>query len=223
MIVTTSFRDAQAYELNWCMNALDIKGSNWDATISNYVTNRRKEIVDRFHYFFDGKMEWEDFIKYTTQKVCMEIGSGPFPLTTFLHWSGQRILIDPLIQNYINKAMELGLYHIFNNQTPHAQMAEDMITKYTNYVDGCIICRNILDHSQDWRTIVKNIGMYARKDSYLLIWSDLKHDPGVVGHFDIADSKQILLDEITDNKFSFIKETTIKSLDLNFGGIFRKN
>lgn len=205
-IYTAEFLAAQSYEL----------ASNNNYTIDNYkfktettlLLNSIKEFkksgeIIKFsdlsvwdflktEFFNDSIDEFEKFITKMKDKNNLEVGCGPCGLLNSLYWFENRTIIDPLIDGY--KQYQLSLYgESWFNQDGlicYSKPAETTIESLVGKIDGFVICRNCIDHTQDWRLIMENIGKYSAIGSYFLFWSDLFHFNGTdSGHFNITNDK----------------------------------
>jgi hypothetical protein len=68
-----------------------------------------------------------------------------------------------------------------------AKPADTYIPELKDSVDGVIICQNALDHTPNWCFILSNISSYAKRGSYLYLWTDIQHPiANPVGHFSIT-------------------------------------
>ncbi|MGB2762529.1 MAG: hypothetical protein WBC21_03235 [Minisyncoccales bacterium] len=146
------------------------KGDFWSGP---YDANGHNVISDFFH---NNESEWRSFANTIHNKTCLEIGSGPAGYLLLWHWARKRIIIDPLILQYKKLASEFGADKLFSsNLVLHEKPAEIFIDELDKSIDGCIVCRNTLDHCENPYLVLRNIARYAKPGCILLLWTDLYH------------------------------------------------
>lgn len=141
--------------------------------------------------FFVGNEElWGRFVEHVRSRKCLEIGSGPFGYLAPCNWMSDRVIIDPLVDQYREYQIKLAGDTLFTKDVvTYARPAESLVPELVGQVDGCIVCRNALDHCEDPLTVVHNVGLYAGSGAYLLLWTDLWHLTGLdEGHRNITRS-----------------------------------
>ncbi len=154
--------------------------------------------------FFQNDLQtWEQFANNVKDKTCLEIGSGPVGYLLQWFWVKRRIVIDPLIFGYRDLAKEMNAPELFDPEVVlYNQVAEEMISTLDQSIDGCIICRNTLDHCEDAYRILDNISRYAKPGCRLLLWTDLYHNFGHdEGHHNITKDPKQFEDEIVKRGF----------------------
>jgi hypothetical protein len=158
-------------------------------------------------WFQGDERLFETFVEHVRDRRCLEIGSGPFGYLAPTYWIRDRVVIDPLVDLYREHQLEVAGATFFENVTTHAVPAEQPIAELRGTVDGCIVCRNALDHCDDPLTIVANIGEYAAEGCYLLLWSDLWHLDGAdEGHRNITRSADAFAALVRGVGFEIVKE-----------------
>jgi len=218
---TDSYKAAQTYELACnndfveknidCINVFKkLFGDIKEFKKNGYITDISKgfswqTIIEEF---FKGSVsDFYEFIEKIKYKNNLEIGSGPCGLLNSLYWIEKRNIIEPLIKEYKQKQIELYGETLFDNSINlYSQPAEIIIQELINNIDGVIICRNCLDHTQDWKIIVENISKYAALGSYLLLWTDLFHIGTDAGHFNITKDKKYFIEYVQNLGYEIINE-----------------
>lgn len=161
--------------------------------------------------FFGGdQATFSTFIAHVRDRVCLEIGSGPYGYLGPAYWIKNRKVIEPLIDKY--RSYELTNYgRTF--WTPDVETfatpAENIIPKLRGAIDGAIICRNALDHMEDPLGVLNAISEYAAPGCYLLFWTDIWHNGGTdIGHRNITRSIDVMPKIITGLGFEIQKTCT---------------
>ncbi len=88
-----------------------------------------------------------------------------------------------------------------------------------NQIDGVIVCRNTLDHGEYPYKVLDNIGKYAKRGCYLLLWTDLYHTGGHdAGHRNITNDRDAFRDYIVKLGFRIIRGFAKTGRDtINYG------
>jgi hypothetical protein len=137
-----------------------------------------------------------------------------------------QIAIDPLINQYIQIENELFNCTFFDNFKVYDTPAEMLVEELVDNVDGYIICRNTIDHSEDPFSILNVISKYAKKGCYFLFWCDIWHiNGGDTGHHCITHSNEVMDNFL--NALGFEKIITMNSIRdskqfIDYGGVFIK-
>ena len=223
-----SFKKAQIYEIQ--------SNNRWQENNSKVLLEelnkykKGKEIswtsengwLDEF--FDSSKNEFLKFNDEIKSKNNLEIGPGPFGFLQCLYWLKNRITIDPLLNEYRDKQIEIlgESWYSDKNQKFYSQPAEIYISELENSIDGFIVCRNCLDHCQDWKKVLENISKYSKIGSYFLLWTDLTHGSPDDGHFHITDNMDYFKNIIEDLGYEIIREKSLQSGELNFGCFAKK-
>jgi hypothetical protein len=95
----------------------------------------------------------------------------------------------------------------------YALPGEETVPELVGAVDGCIVCRNALDHTDDPLMVLNNIADYAAPGCYFLFWTDLWHLAGLdEGHRNITKSIAVM-DRLMDGLgFELLKRgATVRS------------
>jgi hypothetical protein len=178
--------------------------------------------------WFQGDNElWDSFAAHVRTRRCLEIGSGPFGYLGPAPWIENRVIIDPLIDFYRDEELRVAGSTFFTEDVrTYASPAEHLVPELRGTIDGCIVCRNALDHTDDPLTVLNNVGDYARSGCYLLLWSDLWHLAGLDdGHRNITRSATVM-DRLLDGLgFDILKiGATVRSGDdfIEYGRLARK-
>jgi hypothetical protein len=156
-------------------------------------------------WFQEDTALFSQFVEHVRNKKCLEIGSGPFGFLGPAYWIKDRVIIDPLINAYRDEELQLLGQTFFTEEIetiPH--QAETFVEGLS--VDGCIVCRNALDHCEDPLTVLGNIGSYAAPGCYLLLWTDIWHLQDLdAGHKNITRSATALETYIKGLGFEVVK------------------
>lgn len=175
-------RKAQKYELRSSREFLEEHFRKMYKVYERHQHQTASEFgkyLEKDEFFRDSKKAAQTVAKHVNGKTCLEIGPGPYG--ELLNWTlaKRRIIIDPLLDDYIRLSKEMyGKTWYTGKLELFSQVAEDMIPEYDHAVDGMIICRNALDHCADPLKVLTNLGRYATSGCYLLLWTDLWHIHG---------------------------------------------
>jgi SAM-dependent methyltransferase len=203
------FQSAQRYEMRSASAFMDEHFEQyWMDLASRRADGELTHDSDDAAWFRDDKDLWDAFIRHTTARVAMEVGSGPFGYLAYASWPGKRLIVDPLIDEYVSyqkarfgKTLFTGEFVLFN------KTAETFVPELEGAVDGFIVCRNCLDHTEDPLSVIVNISRYAAPGSYLLLWSDLWHlGPLDEGHRNITRSERVIRLLLEAVGYSVIKD-----------------
>ena len=183
-----SHRLAQGYELLSARRTMRRALHSWLAVVQGARGAPPQGADDQW---FCGSQElFAQFVAHTKDRTSLEIGSGPMGQLASWPWIRRRIVIDPLIEKY--RAYQLrrfGKTVWTDDIETHACAAESVIPELRGKIDGAIICRNALDHTEDPLSVLAAIAQYAAPGCYLLLWTDIWHLGGVtIGHRNITKS-----------------------------------
>lgn len=130
------------------------------------------------------------FIDHVKSRTNLEIGSGPVGYLAPRAWMGRRIVIDPLVNEYRSYQLKRFGKTIWSGDIhTYARSAEHVVGNLRGTIDGAIVCRNALDHTEDPLGVLAAISEYAAPGCYLLLWSDIWHLRGLtIGHRNITKS-----------------------------------
>lgn len=212
---TFSHTDAQAFEFNfgvkWMKKGeLERSYTYWEQAKKEGIysqTAYERITANTSPHFFQDKNEFDDFCRKTDGKKCLEIGSSTEGILVYFPWLTKRNLIDPLTAKYRKVQLNDWGKTIFTDDIKiHDQVAEVVIPELIGKVDGAIICRNTLDHTDDPWKILENMGAYAAEGCTLLLWTDIWHfnltDPG---HKNIVEDPAVLENKIKDLGFEIMR------------------
>jgi hypothetical protein len=178
--------------------------------------------------WFQGDEDlWEAFVAHVRNRRCLEIGSGPFGFLGPSPWIEDRTIIDPLIDFYREEELRIAGATFFTEDVRAIALpAEEVVSDLVGRIDGCIVSRNALDHTEDPLTILDNIGQYAAAGCYLLLWTDIWHLKGAdAGHRNITRSEAVM-DRLLDGLgFDILKNgAKIRSEEdyIEYGRLARK-
>lgn len=180
------------------------------------------------HEFFKGSVEeFNYFIEKIKDKTSLEVGSGPCGLLNVLYQLKSRIFIEPLLDGYRKKQLSLlGKTWFSEDVICYSQPAEILIPELIGKIDGMIICRNCIDHTQDWKYIMNNISQYASPGCHFLFWADLYHlNGGDDGHFNVTDDKDYFRRYVKDIGFEIHSEWEMPEAErkcINLGFVAKK-
>jgi hypothetical protein len=185
-----SHRIAQTYELLSSQRTIRRAGPTWFATALAAGETGAPASEANDQWFCGNHALSEQFITYAKTRTNLEVGSGPMGHLAGRPWMGRRIVIDPLVDKY--RAYQL---HRFGKTVwtddirTYACPSENLIPELRGAVDGSIICRNALDHTEDPLGVLAAIAQYAAPGCYLLLWTDIWHLRGLtIGHRNITKS-----------------------------------
>ena len=213
-----NFNIAQKHELEW--QAKYIR-TVLPPFYKEWKENKDKPILTS--WFTDGE---DIFLSHINGKSGMDIGCGSIPALRASHGLSRRIVVDPLADEYrkIQEAEFGGSF--FEGLTIEPKPAEEKLSQYVNAIDGVIIFRNAMDHSEDPLRILFNISIYAMRGCYLLFWSDLWHNLGTdSGHKNITrcpDAIYALLNGLGFRQVRGIGSQHNDDTHIEYGGIFIK-
>jgi hypothetical protein len=137
---------------------------------------------------------WDRFVEHVRGRLCLEIGSGPFGYLALARWIDRRAVIDPLVDFYRSEELRVAGGTFFDESVEtYAQAAEKPVSELRRRVEGCIVCRNALDHTEDPLAVLGNIADYAAPGCYFLFWTDLWHLHGPnEGHRNITRRPEVM-------------------------------
>jgi len=159
--------------------------------------------------WFRGDVElFNSWAEHVRNRKCLEIGSGPFGHIAPCYWMKDRVIIEPLIDQYRNAQLELTGKTFFTADIKcYASPAEQIIPELIGKVDGFITCRNALDHCEDPMTILLNLADYAAPGCWFLLWTDIWHLAGLdAGHHNITKSQRAMDAYLTGLGFEILKK-----------------
>jgi len=159
------------------------------------------------HDFFRDIENYKKFLNNIQDKNCLEIGSGPVGFLGLMPWIEKRTIIDPLLEKYRDFQLSyFGKTFFTDDIKKYSQNAEVIIPQLENSVDGCIVVRNALDHSQNPWKILENISKYACTGCWLLLWTDLWHLRDIGGeHRNIIKDKDVFEKKLINLGFKIKK------------------
>lgn len=162
---------------------------------------------DSNQWFQGDSIAWNEFVEHVRNKKCLEIGSGPFGFLSFCYWIKDRVIIDPLIDEYKN--FQKGCFDktfFTDDIKTYSKNSELLIEDLVGKVDGAIICRNALDHCDNPFEVLDNVAKYATKGCYFLLWTDIWHlGPLDEGHRNITNSSEDLDRKMIELGFKILK------------------
>jgi hypothetical protein len=160
------------------------------------------------HWFQGDRELWDGFAAHVRTRRCLEIGSGPFGYLGPAPWIADRVIIDPLIDFYRDEELRVAGSTFFTQDVrTYALPAEEVVPELLGTVDGCIVCRNALDHTYDPLAVLNNIADYSRAGCYLLFWTDLWHLAGLDdGHRNITQSTPLMDKLLSGMGFDILKK-----------------
>jgi len=184
------FSKAQVHELNYHVRyIMNHFPKEWE---DMKIRKQNGEIDFDVNDYFEGNVEqFEIFLNHIKDKKILEIGSGCIPDTKEFYNVKDRIIIDPLADEYRRAEEKYFNRSFFEGYTVYSQRAEDRIEGLK--VDGMIFFQNALDHTDDPLSILDNISEYAMPGCYLIFFSDIWHIiPPNAGHRSITRSVPIM-------------------------------
>lgn len=150
---------------------------------------------------------WNKFVKRVKTRKCLEVGSGPFGFLAPCYWIRDRVIVDPLIDDYRSfQVSNFGNTLFTDDIVTYSQPGEKLIDELVGNVDGFIVCRNAIDHCENPMAVLSNFSKYASKGCYLLLWTDIWHLSGIdEGHRNITRSVEELDTFMTSIGFSIVR------------------
>ena len=186
------FNQAQIHELSYHVRYIKNHfPDEWEALERRKLTG---DIDFDVNDYFEGNQEqFEIFLNHIEGKKSLEIGCGCIPDTKEFYKVKDRIVLDPLADNY-KKVEEMYFNRsFFEGYTIYNQKAEERIDELVGKVDGMIYFQNALDHTDDPLSILDNVSEYAMPGCYLIFFSDIWHIiPPNAGHRSITRSVPIM-------------------------------
>ena len=136
-------------------------------------------------------------------------------------------MVDPLTDVYRTEELRVAGGTFFDEGvTTFAQPAERVIDELVGRVDGVVVCRNALDHTDDPLRILWNVARYAAPGCYFLFWTDIWHLAGLDdGHRNITRESRVMDGLLSGLGFEFLKEgASIRDPDeyIEYGRLARK-
>jgi hypothetical protein len=167
-----------------------------------------------------------DYFKEKENNKWLEIGVGSYGSLFTWWWLNDRTVIEPLYKEYYDLQFNKYGETLVDSKVKHYNTnAEILIDELVNTIDGFVICHNTLDHLNEPKKVISNIGQYMKKDSYLFLQSDLYHckdDPGDA-HLNIFKSKKEIIDILKSNLLDpIIQFDYPERPSLNYGCLARK-
>jgi hypothetical protein len=204
-----SHKIAQYYELLSAQRSIRRAGGPWltvarDAR-EDATAPRHGAVGDQ--WFCGNEPLFAEFIAHVKDRANLEIGSGPMGHLASRPWMRRRIVVDPLIEKYRSYQLRRFGDTVWTGDIEtHACAAENVIPELRDAIDGSIICRNALDHTEDPLSVLSAISQYATPGCYLLLWSDIWHSGGVtIGHRNITRSPAAMDALLTGFGFDIIQ------------------
>ena len=146
--------------------------------------------------------------EFSESQMILDVGCGSKPS---LDWftSGDKYYLDPLLNDYL-KIKEVKKYWEDKPKKnlisePAENLKSDLVNKFS-----FVLCWNVLDHTFDFKKIIKNISMYLKKDGVALIGNDI-HKPAHIGHPGVK-SEDYFFNEI-EKYFKIEREEDSHSMD----------
>lgn len=221
-----NFEKAQNYELNYATKVIN---EDFKSIYLKWLDCKNQGSLwqDEHNQWFQGDKEsWNQFVEWVKDKKCLEIGSGPFGFLAPCHWIKDRVIIEPLVDEYRRIQLSLGGTFFTPDIKTYNQKAETIIEDLVGKVNGFIVCRNALDHCESPMIVLHNITKYATKGCYFLLWTDIWHKDGVdEGHSNITTSTEELDKMMLNYEFSIIKYgARIRNPEhfIEYGRLFKK-
>jgi hypothetical protein len=179
-----SHQRAQIYELLSAQRTIRRAGQSWFESASSSAVPT-SEVGDQ--WFQGNEALSVEFITHVKSRTSLETGSGPMG---HLAGMGRRIVIDPLIDKYRSYQIKRFGRTVWTDDIhTYSCAAESVISELKGAIDGSIICRNALDHTNDPLAVLAAISQYAAPGCYFLLWTDIWHLHGLtIGHRNITKS-----------------------------------
>lgn len=185
---------AQKYEMGFANKMIRDHFQRLQSKFETKIKNNEFYHNSDNQFFGKNDSLWNEFIAKTTGKTALEIGSGPFGFLCFATWPKERHIIDPLINSYREAHLKNFNTTLFTKDIKtHSISAETFVPELKGKIDGFIVCRNCIDHTEDPWKILYNISQYAAVGSYLLFWADIWHIDGAnEGHRNVTKDGQVI-------------------------------
>jgi len=207
------YNKAQHYELEGQIYFLETNREIFSNYFEVFEESRKNNRFDDHGLidFFGSEEKWRKFCLdiRDSEKICLEIGSGPMGIIARWYWVKNKILIEPLLNEYKETSLKLfGKTFLTDDIKLYSQKAEIFIKDLDNKIDGCIVSTNALDHAEDPLKILQNISKYAKKGCRFIFWSTLYYPHGYnEGHRNIVKTKEEFERILED--LGFIIETVV--------------
>lgn len=209
-VFNSSFRHdrAQKYELKYALNLIR---TDFPEVFKKWESARSRGSLWQSaddQWFCGNDKLWNSFVNYVKDRKCLEIGSGPFGYLALFPEIRDRVIIEPLVDEFRKCQLEtLGSTFFSEDIFTIAKPAEELVVEIESKIDGFIVCRNALDHCEDPLTVLYNISRYAASGCYLLLWTDIWHlvHPDE-GHHNITKSGNVLDALLSGLGFDIIQE-----------------
>ena len=181
---------AQRYEVLSARRSIRRAGRSWLDIALNAKERPAPAGDANDQWFLGNEPVHAAFVEHVKQRINLEIGSGPMGHLAARPWMGRRIVIDPLVDKYRSYQLKrFGQTVWIDDILTYACPAENVIPELKGAINGSIICRNALDHTEDPLAVLAAISQYATPGCYLLLWTDIWHLGGVtIGHRNITKS-----------------------------------
>jgi len=226
-------KKAQKYELEHVVYWMKKNKPLFDKKYLEFQNFKDKNLFapdgDVLILFFNNNQEkWGKFASSMKDKTCLEIGSGPIGILPRWHWIKNRVVVEPLLNDFKRASLELYGKTFFTDDIKcYSQNAEIFIPELENRIDGCIISTNALDHSENPILVLENISKYSVPGCLFLFWSTLYYLRGHnEGHRNIIDNKEKfenLLNELGFKVESVVPENLLpQDNKISYGCIARK-
>lgn len=220
-----NFEKAQQYELSWQKQYVK---ENFLREYDEWM-QRKNTLTTGLHpaHFFNKNEEvFNRFLEHIKGKKALEIGCGSFPMLREAWQIEDRSVLDPLVAQYHQFQMDEFGKSFFDNLKMYPYPAEIVQEDFHGKVDGVIIFRNALDHSEDPFAILNTVSEYAVSGCYLLFWTDIWHVlGGDDGHRNLTRSHAVMDKIFTGLGFEkIITSDSIRdnAVNIDWGGVFIK-
>lgn len=143
--------------------------------------------------------QWDNIFKhfgeldkdtFNDDDVLVDIGCGSRPALQWFN-KGIKYNIDPLLSDYLKISKLEDHWKPYTLSQLISEPAEKLQENLVNKCDF-VLCWNVLDHTYDWKEILKNCYSYLKKDGIFLLGTDVGgHDH--IGHPGISNRDEFLL------------------------------
>jgi len=176
------------------------------------VSSRKCEVTE----FYPGG-GWPDaYLSHVSGKMCMDVGCGMDGMVPFWKHASRRVLVDPLVEEYIKAIDEYmetnakrGLNWLKCNELRNCSAIDPLMADMVGKVDGVIVFRNALDHTAESHSeFLSRVLSFGGKGCLLLFWSEFTHSLSDPGHHDCDLCPEKARAIILDNGFEIVREVT---------------
>jgi len=184
------WQKAQKYE---CQSHLDYMAENGDHLPSKGFGE----------FYDDDEVVRQELFEHIKDKVCLEMGCGPCPIIT--GWTARkRIIVEPLLQHYQQRM------HLPGELILVGEAGEIALPRFAGAVDGALITRNCIDHSEDPLLLFDLFLDCGAPGCWLMHWCEIWHHLGVdEGHRQITKDRGVMRSRVEAKGYHIRREFSV--------------